>query len=334
MNNIMRGLVEQLGYLINPLFLNPVRENNKLLVFFFHGLFESDKDRDLNHIDPQQNMTTGQFCEFIEYFLYHNYTFIKPDDLLGIDDNQSDRRYVILTFDDGYFSNMLAVDFLNKYKVPAVFYITIKNILQNSSFWWDIIFKYRIKQGLSVNKIRKEQDSLKLLGHNNIDEYIKNNFGADSFKPWSDIDRPFSESEVRSLSTNPFVSFGNHTFNHSILTTCTRDEIRNEFIESNKYIIDFAGKAPISLAFPNGYFNELVLEVAKEIGFEFACTAEPKINRLPLDKKKPVCLTRFMSNPRDIQNYGSFYRLGYSPGRLYSGFKQIINPFKKNEESY
>lgn len=143
MNDLMRVLAERSGYLINPIFLNASRENNYLLAFYFHGLFETVKHRDLNHIDPQQNMTVNQFDDFVAYFLEHKYVFIRPEDLTN--NIEKDNRYILLTFDDGYFNNMLAVNVLEKYKVPAVFFITIRNIIENRSFWWDVIYKYRRK---------------------------------------------------------------------------------------------------------------------------------------------------------------------------------------------
>lgn len=326
MNNLMRGLVEKLGYFINPMFLNSSRENNQLLAFYFHGLFETDKHKKMDHIDPQQNMTVAQFDEFIEYFLDNNYTFVRPEDLQA--NVNKDQRYVILTFDDGYFNNILAVNILEKYKVPAVFFIAIRNIIENRSFWWDVLYKYRIRQGYSIEKVRKEQNQLKLLHYKNIDEYMINNFGSASTQPWSDIDRPFTEAEVRSLVSNPYVSFGNHTFNHTILTNISQDEIKKEFDESNKYLVDFTGKLPVSVAFPNGYYNLDTLKVAEDAGFKFAFTAEPRKNTLPFDKKELIRLNRFMANPKRIRNYGSFYRLGYTPGTLNSNLRRFLGSLK------
>ncbi len=133
----LRSFVEKLGFLINPLVLKIIGENNQLLVFYFHGLYKSLEQRDLNHIDPQSNMTVNQFSDFLDYFLNHNYNFINPEELLA--GPKLDRRYAMITFDDGYFNNLLAIDVLRKYKTPAVFFITPKNIIENRSFWWDII---------------------------------------------------------------------------------------------------------------------------------------------------------------------------------------------------
>jgi len=320
-----RVLAEKLGFLINPILLNIKGENNQLLVFFFHGIYKSLEQKNLSHIDPQSNMTTDQLDDFLDYFLNYDYKFVKPEELLeGL---QLDQRYIMITFDDGYFNNLLAIEVLRKYKIPAAFFLTAKNIAENRPFWWDIIYKYRYKQGYSLEKIRKEQGYLKRFKYNYIDDYIIQNFGIKSFEPWSDIDRPLNEMEVKSLARDPFAAIGNHTSNHSILTNCSKREIKEEFIESNKFLISVTGTSPISIAFPNGYFNHLVLEVAEEVGFRLAFSVVPKKNHLPLENGKLICISRFMANTNIIKNYGSFYRLGYTPGSLFSDIRKLGNPF-------
>jgi peptidoglycan/xylan/chitin deacetylase (PgdA/CDA1 family) len=312
--------IKKLGYVINPFLLNFKNENNQLLVFYFHGLFESVKQKNLDHIDPQNNMLTSQFVNFIDYFLHHKYKFIIPEDLLlGL---TNDQPYAMITFDDGYFNNMLAIEILKSYSIPAVFFITTKNMQENKSYWWDIIYKYRIKQGISVENIRSEQRSLKSSKYLYIDNYIVQNFGIESFTPWSDIDRPFTEMEVKDLAKSPFISIGNHTHNHSILTNYNREEIKDELSESNNIFLDLIGRFPIATAFPNGNHNSMVLEVTEEVGFRFAFTSEPTQNLLPIESKKLVCLNRYMTNTTKIGKFGSFCRLGYKPDLLYENIKE------------
>ena len=167
--------IGKLGPYINPLLLKLKSENKQLLIFCFHGLFDTLKQKALNHIDPQHNMLVSQFDEFIDYFLNHRYKFIKSEDLLsGMQENQ---RYAMVTFDDGYFNNMPAFDITKKYKIPAIYFLTTRNIIENKSYWWDIIYKYRHKQGNSLKAIGKEQSFLKGFKHPDIEKYIIQNFG-------------------------------------------------------------------------------------------------------------------------------------------------------------
>lgn len=307
---------------MNPLLLRFKNECNQLLVFCFHGLFDSFKEIELNHIDPQTNMTVSQFQNFIDYFLQNKYQFITPQNLIsGL---KNDQRYAMITFDDGYYNNYRAVEVLTKYKVPGVFFISTKNIIKNESFWWDIIYKYRSKKGSCIEKIHKEQQSLKRLKHQFIEDYIFKNFGIEAFKPWSDIDRPFYKSEIRNLSSNPFVTFENHTHNHSILTNCSKEEIKDELVECNKILLEITGTLPTSIAFPNGNFNQTVLEVTKETGIQFAFTTEPEKNLFPIQNNGLALINRYITDLSPIRKFGGACRLGYQPHAVFHDLKTLV----------
>lgn len=325
--NYLRGLAETLGFLINPIVLKAKGEHSQLLVFYFHGLYESTVQKELHHIDPQKNMTVSQFGEFIDYFLNHKYSFLRPEDLLT--DLSMDKRYAMITFDDGYFNNMLAINVLKEYNIPSVFFITAKNVIEHESFWWDVIYKYRFKQGLSERKIQNEQELLKQLKHEAINNYVLENFGPDCFKPWSDIDRPMTEKEVKLLANSPHAVIGNHTFNHAILPNYSKEEMTEEIFRSNKFLENLTGITPISIAFPNGNFNRIALDVAKETGFRVAFNAIPRKNTLPIEKDSLISINRFMANNNNIRQYGSFYRAGYTPGSLQYKIRKSINPLDK-----
>jgi len=47
-NDFGAAFFEKLGYLVNPVILKFKSENKQLLIFYFHGIFESVKQKDLN----------------------------------------------------------------------------------------------------------------------------------------------------------------------------------------------------------------------------------------------------------------------------------------------
>lgn len=325
------AFIERFGSFLNPLILKIKKENKQLLVFYFHGLFESFKQKDLNHIDPQTNITVEQFADFIDYFQNNNYKFLSPE---GLKSDLENGPYAMITFDDGYFNNMLALDILNKYKVPAVIFISTRNIIENKSYWWDIIYKYRTKQGMSIQKIRNEQNSLKKLKYTLIDDYILKNFGKEAFVPWSEIDRPFNREEIKELAKNPYISIGNHTHNHAILVNYNKDEIKDELSISNKIIYELTDSFPISIAFPNGNYNQEVLEATEEEGFRYAFTTHPERNLLPISNNKLTCLNRYITNATKIDKFGGFCRLGYTPNTLYDELILKASLFKKKLQAF
>ena len=51
------------------------------------------------------------------YYLAHSYTFISTVDVLNGLDPQ--KKYVLITFDDGYYKNHLALPILRRYGMPV-----------------------------------------------------------------------------------------------------------------------------------------------------------------------------------------------------------------------
>ncbi len=96
---------------------------------------------------------------------------------------------------------------------------------------------------------------------------------------------------------------------------------------SNKFLASLTGSIPISTAFPNGYYNQLVLNVTEEAGFRLAFSVVPQKNHLPIANRNLICLSRFMANDNIIGYYGTFYRLGYTPGSLLYDFKRKDKSF-------
>ncbi len=313
-------LIENIGMLINPMLLQLVSEKNNLLIFYFHGLYANEDQKKAGHILPQNNITTKQFSEFIDYFLNLKYNFISIEDLLC--GSLGEGPSVMITFDDGYFNNLLAVDVLEQYEVPAIFFVTTRNIMENTSMWADIIYKYRFKQAAGLKSIYQEQEFLKSYSYREINEYIFKNFGPESFKPWSDIDRFLTPEELTTLSKSPFVTIGNHTVNHAILINYEEEEIRKELLESNDFIEQRTGDRPLSLAFPNGDFNQSLLDIVEDLGFRVAFTTIGRNNKLPFENSKLLCLDRFMAEPSKVYKYADFCRLNYQPEMLYLSLKK------------
>lgn len=321
-DNSIPLIIDKMGYIFNPVILKFKSEKNQLLIFYFHGVYESIQQKKKRHVSPQNNITKKQLSEFVEYFLLRNYQFISPEDLeKGL---EKDKSYVMITFDDGYYSNLYSLPVLEEFQVPATYFITTKNLVSNSSFWWDVVYKYRTKEGVSLKLVQEEQQYLKRFKHHEIDQYLLENFGKSCFNPWSDIDRPMSSAELKVFAENDLVTIGNHTHNHSILTNYTLEEAAEEFKTSNDIITEILGYSPNTMAFPNGNFSSSLVKVANNAGFKYVFTTESYINRLPFKDADVIVLNRFMAKAISIHDYGSFSRLGYNGSFLYHNLKKRI----------
>lgn len=255
-------------------------ERKALLCFLFHSMFRDRAEIDLNVIDYLQRTTVAVFRQLIEYFLEHGYQFVSPADLLGGLDPAG--RYALITFDDGYFNNTLALPILEQYKVPATIFVTSENVRLNRCFWWDVLHRERVAEGASFRQIYREGLAMKQLRTDQIDAQLTARFGADAFVPRGEIDRPFTPAELREVARHPYVHLGNHTADHAILTNYEPKEARRQVMAAQEYIRDTTGVTATAIAYPNGSYNQQVARICDEAGLKLGFTIRPGKVMLPL----------------------------------------------------
>src|SRR5436309_882550 len=97
-------------------YLSMFQERSALIPFLFHSLFKDEADIAVNHVDPLQRTTVRQFRDFIRYYLDHGYEFVDPRRVLaGL---RPEGKHALITFDDGYYNNTLALPVLEECGVP------------------------------------------------------------------------------------------------------------------------------------------------------------------------------------------------------------------------
>jgi len=268
------------------------RDRPALLTFLFHSIFRDNREMALNHIDPQQGITVDIYRIFLEYFLEAGYKFISPDELLsGL---APDGRYILATFDDGYFNNRLVLPLLQEYKCPALFYITTHNVLHNECFWWDAAYRELSGQGMGRKAVSAAQKEYKELSHLKILERLRTEFGKNVMTPRSDIDRPFTPAELKDFAAEKYVFIGNHTSHHYILDTYGPDEQRKQMESCQVELQRLLGFKPKTISYPNGNYNHHTVQIAGELGFEYGVTVDKRKNYLPLAEKDKLRLGRFV----------------------------------------
>ena len=111
-------------------------------------------------------------------FLKKKWKFITPNDFRKICDGKKniDGRYLLLTFDDGFKSNIsVAENILEKYNIKAVFFIPLKFLLINTQKK-----NFFIKNNLKIKKIGKNMNSMNFKDLNKLIK-LKHTLGAHSF---------------------------------------------------------------------------------------------------------------------------------------------------------
>ena len=279
MTSTLQKLVRSVDAASARAYLALFRERSALVTFLFHSLFRDDREIAGNHVDPLERTTVAQFRQLIAYYVEHGYRFVGPDDLLaGLDPAG---RYALITFDDGYYNNALALPVLREFGVPALFFISTEHVRSNKCFWWDVLYRERLARGASLRQTYLEGVALKALRTEEIEAELTAQFGPDAFRPRGDVDRPFSPDELRAFARDPLVHLGNHTANHAILTQYPIDEARAQVERAQSWLRETTGAAPTAIAYPNGGYDRDILRACRDVGLRLGFTVRPEKTRLP-----------------------------------------------------
>jgi peptidoglycan/xylan/chitin deacetylase (PgdA/CDA1 family) len=295
-------------------------ERPALLIFMFHVLFEDKAAIARQLVDPQQHITTQIFAEFIAYYQARGYAFVAPADVLrGLDPMG---KYVLITFDDGYYNNHLALPILRRYGVSATFFISTYHVQANRAFWWDVVYRERQRQPLSATAQEAEYALLKGLRHEEVEEYLLANFGAEALQPVGDLDRPFTPAELRAFAHEPEVVLGNHTAHHAVLTNYAPPAAAQELAECQRYLGQLTGSEPVAVAYPNGNCSPAVVAAAAQAGLHLGVTVQAGKNYLPLASAQDniLQLKRFLLwGNQDVQAQCTLFRTDFH-------LKQLLRP--------
>jgi len=300
-------------------FLPAAREEGSLLCFLFHGLFENVEELRSGVLDPQQGITVEMFRAFLEHFQEQGYGFVSPREILeGL---QPGGKYVLLTFDDGYYNNVRALPTMEEFKAPAVFFISSDHAGEGKAFWWDAAYREGRKCGKTEAEIRRTVAGYKRMKTEEVERELKREFGKDALRPVGDLDRAFTPGELREFSRHRLVSLGNHTKNHAILTNYSLAEVREQIQGGQDAIQQMTGTIPEMISYPNGSSSPNIQEVAWQTGLRLGVLVRRGKNRLPLKigALEAMTLKRFILwGDREIDAQCRASRANFSVSRLLS----------------
>lgn len=309
----------------------PHQGQGAVLCFLIHSLFVSKEEAHSGLLDPQQGFTVAMLREFLAYFTRAGYRFLSPLDLS--ESLPQDGKYILLTFDDGYFNNMRALPLLEEFGAPAVFFVSSGHVKQGKSFWWDALYRESKKRGCLAKELRRRSAIYKQMAPPQIEADICSRFGRQALCPVSDLDRPFTPSELAKFANHPLVFLGNHTRDHAILTNCLTEEIRSQILDCQESLREITGKTPEIIAYPNGNCSQEIAEAARDAGLRFGMLVRPGRNRFPVQGGTPRAMTlkRFTlwgDLPVEAQCRASRSPLSFY--RLLRGIASKEKPFSSN----
>jgi peptidoglycan/xylan/chitin deacetylase (PgdA/CDA1 family) len=275
--------------------------SNNLLVLTYHRI--SDKPE----LEDPLKVSMDTFERQI-FFLKQNYNIISAEQLLDLLKNGDPYpdNACLITFDDGWQDNYThAYPMLKKYDVPALIFLSTDYIGTNQTFWHEqlkhLLENMSLNASLEMLKgfrhkwagqtIEHMEGILKAIGRrrklliNDFIIYLKNSASdkvdqlIDELRPLSNISDSGNSSmlsweQVEEMSGNN-ISFGSHTKGHAILTQISKRQMVEELIGSKEIIEDKLSKPVYFLSYPNGYYNEEAVQIARDAGYLacFTCLA-------------------------------------------------------------
>jgi peptidoglycan/xylan/chitin deacetylase (PgdA/CDA1 family)/SAM-dependent methyltransferase len=229
------------------------------------------------------------FEKLIKY-LDKNYHIISLNDI-DKEYNGSKQR-LILTFDDAFYDfKENALHILKKYDLPSVLNAIPSCLDTGETFWTQKLNK--IIEWYYFNGIPIQDSTLgltnTLLNKKNIEK-----IGIDLYQKLLPLDEKIRDSIVNNLAKKHQIDIfqdmltwndieyckknnvviGNHTMNHVNLTTLSRQELKKELELSNLKFKENIGFIPNVIAFPNGQYNNSVIEECIQYKYKYLFTTE------------------------------------------------------------
>jgi len=259
-----------------------------MLVLCLHGVANSNA----NKINGR-HMLAADFDKLCGY-LSAKTDVVSLDEIFEMKRNgiKPKRKTVAITFDDGYVNNFeTAAPILSKHKLKATFYVmTAPLINPNYLAWPDLI---------DILNAKSTQTSFKF-GDNT---FVKNNgtlinadtkesayvhFKKAGFERLEIFDKVHTDYKVGELlkNTNPehikianteqvlqlskyhLFNIGSHTVNHFCLANVDLQLAKKELENSKTELENILQKPVTSIAYPDGSYNNNVLEASKQVGYK------------------------------------------------------------------
>jgi peptidoglycan/xylan/chitin deacetylase (PgdA/CDA1 family) len=213
------------------------------------------------------------------------------------------RRFVCLTFDDGYKDLLRwAYPLLKKYQLPFALYIPTSFPDRLGELWW-VALEAVIAQNRRIGLVIDGKDQYFECGsvrekralYDAIYGYLRSMKTDDQLRRTVrdlcgcyrvDIatfcrELCMSWEEIVELAADPLVTIGAHTVNHPILKKLPNDAAVRAEIEMSRSVLEAAlGKRPQHLAYPVGDATSAgprEFRIAAELGFKTAVTTRPGV---------------------------------------------------------
>ena len=309
--------------------------NSHIIILLYHRVCPKTDNSFMSGVSPEEFENQIKYLQkyFKIFSLEKLINFLKNSKI----SNKEYKNIAVITFDDGYKDNYIyAYPILKSNRIPATIFLTTDYIGKDKLFWWDKVgyIIYNSKNGkinilnigeyllnnnnekrkcifILLEKLKKFPDKLKnkyiFILQNMCNVKIPSGLGEKMVLSWD---------EIHEMNDNG-IYFGAHTKTHPILTNENLKEAEKEIVDSKKTIEDHLKIKIRSFSYPNGSFNNEVIQLVKNCGFDCAvATNQSLINKYNIND--------IYNLPR-IGASGSFSLFKITTSGIYSDFHSLFH---------
>lgn len=246
------------------------------------------------------------FEQIVKWFQANGFHFMSVKDLSLVIKRKIDfpRSAVLLTFDDGWQSNIEnVIPIVKHYRIPLTIFITT-GAIENGCYWWSYSNLAREK-----NLIKQSKQQLKKMNDHERVKII--NSLQHCFSPKR---QAMTVDQVQKLALDNNITIGSHTVTHPVLVNCEDGKSEHEIAESKSTLEKWLAIDINTFAFPNGDYSQRELSELQSLGFELAFTTKEQY--LTLQRlKNPLEIPRFYINERASLSENICRMMGVWPGK-------------------
>ena len=232
------------------------------IVLLYHRIEDTDGPLDLS-VPP------ALFETQLDWLRSHC-TVLPLETLLESPPDSLPPRAVAVTFDDGYLDSLTTVaPLLERYRLPATFFLTSRWLDQEGEYWWDVLERAMPggdEAGLHDRLVHATLDDRETEVRNHLTARA---VGAARV-------RPMLAGEARRLAAFPGVTIGAHSVNHLALPDQDLDVMRREITDSCAALTRVTGTPVNVFAYPYGAYDRVSASIVRaSCRWGMSCDARP-----------------------------------------------------------
>lgn len=245
------------------------------------------------------SVSTKEFCSLL-ISMKKDWDFVDENEMFVSSKSVGKKPKALLTFDDGYATTLTETnDFLAEQRIPFIHFVN------TSSMKGQVLWRDKIRAIIDAGKSEQflAYSGLTTLQPSQLYQQSKNPSLVNSQKMATSVHQFCMEQGIEikneavefvtskdwsNYLSNPFLKIGNHTENHYVLSSLSKEEQQNEIVDAHQQLISLYGDDNVSKVFSAPFggqesVNQSTIEILKDCGYKALLLTES--NAIQKDKK-------------------------------------------------